>query len=115
MTLKEKMKRDALVVHLNTGQMAEMGLYLPLGVNPRQVKVVVARHRASPAAEDNSRTIVGDFEICMSRDPYEGAQSITTGKDKFILAEHEGGPNVETLIVEIVDADPGMWKLALRK
>lgn len=116
MAFRDLVKSDAVNTFTNIDEAAERLIYLPKGINPRPVNASVVRRRRSPAAEDNSRLIVEDFEITVHTDPSNfGIQSIDVAEDKFILSRYEGGgENVTTIVVEILHSDAGVWHLSLR-
>ena len=115
MGFKDQVKRDALDIFLNPDQFAETVTYTKDGV-PKQIQAVVVRKPQQPASEDNARIGVNDFEIYISNDPTYGIDTIRRGKDKVTLSVYEGSSQVcDCLVVEVLEADLGLWHLVIRK
>ena len=116
MGFKDQIKRDALNVFLNPQEFAETITYTKDGQSGKSIQAVVVRKPQQPATEDNARIGINDFEIFISADPVSGIDAIRRGKDKVTVGIYQDSTQTcECLVVEVLESDPGMWHLVIRK
>ena len=116
MGFKDQVKRDALNVFLNTDQFAENVTYTKEAQAGKQIQAVVVRKPQQPSSEDNARIGINDFEIFLSADPVSGIDTIRRGKDKVTVGIYQDSSQTcDCLVVEVLDSDPGIWHLVIRR
>ena len=116
MSFKDQIKKDALNVFLNPDEFAETVTYTKDGGTVKSITALIVRKSQQPATEDNARIGINDFEIYISADPVSGIDVIRRGKDKVTLGVYQDSPQTcECLVVEVLESDPGMWHLVVRK
>jgi hypothetical protein len=115
MSFKDQMAKDMAVTVLNTNEFAEVITYTPYGGTAKQIAAQVERRRISPASEDSGRTLIGQVEIYIANNESRGVTAVNKGRDTVIFPETLGGPDIEFVVVDILEQDQGMWHLLLRK
>ena len=108
MTLQEILQADAAVVL--DGGAAEDALYLPVGADPRAIKVFVDRQEETSSTEPRGE-LTPIVVTATNSSLYGITGAEVTPQDRIRLAKVKGGEHVALRIVRVRDENPGWLEL----
>jgi len=110
--LKTKMQDDAATVFLNTDEFSEPVTYTPHNGSAKTINAVIVREQLQPGQEDAGRILRDQYEIYISTDADDGVAVVTKGKDTVQFPKIPGGTDSTWVVLDILGADDGMWRLS---
>ena len=115
MSLKDHLDDDAVNVFLNTDEFAEDITYTPSGGPAKSIKAIIDREQLEPSEESRGRVTARSANIEIANNSTYGVDTVNKGADTVSFPVNVGEGAVSWLVVKIIDQDPGMWLLEVRR